>query len=147
MTPDLTARPPRSPHARLGGYVLLPRLLDKARAARAGRAGAYNYDGPLDQPFFRFTGLAAADLAAEVAKGGGDGELLAWVQAHARPAREAWEIERWSEHQVRRGPDGDAAKIAFFATHLASLSASRQDVHTWFGLVDLDDHVAFGGPA
>ena len=28
--PDLTQRPPRSPRQRLGGYALLPRMLDKA---------------------------------------------------------------------------------------------------------------------
>ena len=37
--PDLTQRPPRSPRVRLGGYVLLPRLLDKGRAALAGTLG------------------------------------------------------------------------------------------------------------
>ena len=44
-SPDLTKRPPRSPRARLGGYVILPRMLDKGRAAIAGRrrlkAGRY----------------------------------------------------------------------------------------------------------
>ena len=35
-TPDLTQHPPRSPRVRLGGFVHLPRLLDKARAFAAG---------------------------------------------------------------------------------------------------------------
>ena len=30
--PDLTQRPPRSPRVRLGGFVILPRMLDKGRA-------------------------------------------------------------------------------------------------------------------
>ena len=29
---DLTQRAPRSPRVRLGGYVILPRMLDKGRA-------------------------------------------------------------------------------------------------------------------
>ncbi|HEX7632014.1 MAG TPA: DUF5069 domain-containing protein, partial [Lacunisphaera sp.] len=37
--PDLTRHPPRSPRTRLGGYVQLPRLIDKARAVAAGTAG------------------------------------------------------------------------------------------------------------
>src|SRR5207249_4770630 len=41
--PDLTKRPPRSPRLRLGGYVLLPRMLDKGRAEIAGQAGEYHY--------------------------------------------------------------------------------------------------------
>ena len=33
--PDLTKFPPRSPRVRLGGYVTLPRMLDKGRATLA----------------------------------------------------------------------------------------------------------------
>ena len=33
-TPDLRQRPPRSPRVRLGGYVILPRMLDKGRDHR-----------------------------------------------------------------------------------------------------------------
>ena len=35
--PDLTQRPPRSPRVRLGGYAILPRLLDKGRARSPAR--------------------------------------------------------------------------------------------------------------
>ena len=36
---NLTQRPPRSPRVRLGGYTILPRILDKARASLAGTLG------------------------------------------------------------------------------------------------------------
>jgi hypothetical protein len=36
-TPDLTKQPPRSARVRLGGYVILPRMLDKGRATIAGK--------------------------------------------------------------------------------------------------------------
>ncbi len=36
-TPDLTQFPPRSPRVRLGGYVILPRMLDKGRATWPAR--------------------------------------------------------------------------------------------------------------
>src|SRR5512135_190240 len=49
--PDLTKRPPRSPRVRLGGYVILPRMLDKGRAAVAGTPGEYHYNCPMDQGF------------------------------------------------------------------------------------------------
>ena len=44
-TIDLTQRPPRSTRVRLGGYVLLPRILDKGRAALAGKLGEFHYGG------------------------------------------------------------------------------------------------------
>ena len=39
--PNLTQRAPRSPRVRLGGYVLLARILDKGRAEISGIAGEY----------------------------------------------------------------------------------------------------------
>ena len=81
--PDLTQRPPRSPRVRLGGYVLLPRILDKGRATLAGKLGAYRFSGKgMDRHFFNFTGLDHESLKAELAKGGGDTELLAWVNGN-----------------------------------------------------------------
>ena len=41
---DLTQRPPRSLHSRLGGFVILPRMLDKGRATLVKRNGDYNYN-------------------------------------------------------------------------------------------------------
>jgi hypothetical protein len=40
---DLTQRPPRSFHVRLGGLVILPRMLDKGRATLTKKNGEYNY--------------------------------------------------------------------------------------------------------
>lgn len=42
--PNLTQRPPRSPRVRLGGYVILARILDKGRAGLASLAGEYKYN-------------------------------------------------------------------------------------------------------
>jgi len=147
-TVDLTQRPPRSPRSKLGGYVLLPRILDKARALLAGKIGAYRYDGTgMDRHFFNFTGIDYESLKQEVAKGGGDGELLAWVQANAKYQRQPWEIVAWSDYHTRRTPDSDAETLAHFAQAVAKLSTSREDINTWFDLLDLDDYCTFGGKA
>ena len=39
--PDLAQRPPRSSRVHLGGFTILPRALDKARATLAGTNGDY----------------------------------------------------------------------------------------------------------
>ena len=82
--PDLTKRPPRSPRIRLGGYVLLPRMLDKGRAEIAGQSGDYHYNCPLDQHFVNFVGIDPAALRKELAAGKGDGEILNWVNETAQ---------------------------------------------------------------
>ena len=143
--PDLTKRPPRSPHCRLGGYVILPRLLDKGRAVIAGTNGEFNYDAPLDQHIKDFLGLDFAALKEELASGKGDGEILEWVNANAKHPRAAWEIDAWSTFVARRGPSGDVETLQYFAEYVGKFSQDREDVKTWFDLVDLDDHVSFGG--
>ena len=147
-SPDLTQRPPRSPRVRLGGYVLLPRILDKGRATLAGKLGEYHYSGKgMDRHFFNFVGLDHESLKKEIAKGAGDGELLAWVQANAKHQRQPWEIAAWSEYHLRRTPDSDAETLSDFADKVKKHSASREDINTWFDLLDLDDHCTFGGKA
>jgi len=143
--PDLTKRPPRSPHCRLGGYVILPRLLDKGRAVIAGTNGEFTYDAPLDQHLKEFLGFDFAALKEQLAAGKGDGEILDWVNANSKHKRAAWEIDSWSTFMARRGPSGDVETLEYFAGYVGKFSKDREDVKTWFDLVDLDDYVTFGG--
>jgi hypothetical protein len=145
--PDLTKRPPRSPRCRLGGYVTLPRLLDKGRATIAGTNGEFNYDAPLDQHLKDFLGLDMAALREQLAAGKGDGEILEWIHANAEHKRAAWEIDAWSNFMDHRGPSGDVETLKYFAAYVGKFAEEREDVKTWFDLVDLDDHVTFGGRA
>ena len=144
--PDLTLRPPRSPRQRLGGYAILPRALDKGRATIAGKQGEYHFNCPLDQRFLEFGGIDAEQLKAQLATGKGDGEILNWINAHSRTKPKPWEIVSWSAYQDARGPD-DLESREFFDSSLAKLSKTREDILTWFDLLDLDDYVSFGGKA
>ena len=143
--PNLRQRPPRSPRVRLGGYVILPRVLDKGRAEQAGTAGEYKFNNPMDRHWFRFTGITPEALKAELAAGKSDSEILAWVQENAPHQREPWEIQQWSDYPNERGPDSDAETLKFFAGRVGALSKTREDVKGWFDYLDLDDHVSFGG--
>ena len=144
---DLTQRPPRSMRSRLGGFVLLPRILDKGRAKLAGKNGEYNYNSPTDQHLVRFLGLDLEALLNELATGKADGEILEWVQAHAKTPRDPWEIEAWSAYMEKRGPDSDAETLSGFAEYVGQHSKTREDIKTWFDALDLDDFVSFGGKA
>ena len=143
--PNLTQRPPRSPRVRLGGYVILARIVDKGRAEIAGQAGEYKYNNPMDRHWFRFTGITPEALKAELAAGKGDGEIIAWVDEKAQPRRSPWEIQHWSTYFNERGPDSDIETLEFFTERLGALTKTREDIKTWFDYLDLDDHVTFGG--
>src|SRR5687767_14067923 len=137
ITPtDLTQRPPRSARVRLGGYAILPRMLDKGRAAIAGKIGEFKYACPLDQEFLDFAGIDSEKLREQLAAGKGDGEILDWIKANATKKREPHEIEAWSCYQDRRAP-GEAEKREFFQSVHKEYGPNRSDIVTWFDLLDL----------
>jgi hypothetical protein len=71
--------------------------------------------------------------------------MLAWVQANAKTPHEPWEVAQWSNYQLQRSSDSDAETLQFFAEAVAKFSTTREDIKTWFDLLDLDDYVTFGG--
>jgi hypothetical protein len=142
--PDLSRHPPRSPRCRLGGYVHLPRLIDKARAFAAGTIGDYHYPCPFDARFFAYTGLNADAFLAEVKAGKSDAELLAYVQATAQPPRHAAEIAAWSEWLQQLGPTSPDKREFFNEVHRKN-APHREDIAAWFDWLELDDFVTFGG--
>src|SRR5262245_24283597 len=145
-TTDLNQHPPRSPRVRLGGFAILPRMLDKGRAAIAGKNGEYKYACPLDERFLDFVGIDPAALKKQLAAGKGDGEILTWIEKNAKMKRTDPEIAAWSEFAERRTP-GDAESRKYFTELHEKTAPNREDVSSWFDLLDVDDYVSFGGKA
>ena len=145
-TTDLTQHPPRSPRVRLGGYAILPRMLDKGRATIAGKQGEYNFACPLDQRFLEFAGIDPEALRKELAGGKGDGEILEWIQKNAGNKHTEPEIAAWSELADKRAP-ADVESREFFNELHQKTAPKREDIVTWFDLLDVDDYVSFGGKA
>jgi hypothetical protein len=141
-TPDLTQHPPRSPYVTLGGFAHLPRLIDKARAKNARKAGDYVYNCPMDENFFVFTGIKAKAFLAAVKTRKSDSQVLAWVRAHTK--RLPGEIMAWSAWIRTNGP-GRRQGHERFSEQIAALGKDRDDIRTFFDLLDLDDYVTFGG--
>lgn len=145
-TPDLTKQPPRSARVRLGGYVILPRCLDKGRASLAGKNGEYKYACPLDERFLDFVGIDPKALKKQIAAGKGDGDILQWIQANAKFKRTESEIAAWSALGEQRAPSDPESREYFNGLH-AKAAPKREDISTWFDLLDVDDYVSFGGKA
>ena len=143
---DLTQRPPRSARTRLGGFALLPRMLDKGRATIAGKNGEFHYNCPLDQHILGFLGLDPEALKAELATGKGDGEILEWILANAQHKRTPWEIAQWSAYRDQVVPT-DVEGREYFNNMHKQTGEKREDIATWADVLDLDDYVTFGGKA
>jgi len=142
--PNLTEHPPRSVRVRLGGFVHLPRLLDKARAELEGKNGDYHYNCPLDGSFFAFTGINAEEMLAEIKTGKSDTEMLAWVVAKAN--RQPFEVAAWSTWLEAHGPGGVDGH-EWLAGVVKEGAPDRDDIRSFADLLDLDDYVSFGGRA
>jgi hypothetical protein len=143
-TIDLTQRPPRSPRVTLGGYVILPRMLDKGRAELAGKAGDYHFNCGLDQRFVGFAGVSSEDILQLLKEGKSDSEILAWIRQHGK--RSDFEIASWSQFQLQRCPSDNEGR-EFLSGTVQKLAPDRDDIQTIFDVLDLDDFVSFGGAA
>jgi hypothetical protein len=142
---DLTQHAPRSPRSRLGGYALIPRMLDKGRASIANKNGEYHYNCPLDQRILEFLGLDPEALKTELESGKGDGEIFAWIEANQKNKHTPEEIAKWTTEQDNRKPDSDSQE--FFDEYLSKVGPNRKDIKVWVDLLELDDYVSFGGKA
>lgn len=143
-TPDLTKFPPRSPRTRLGGYVILPRCLDKGRATLAGKNGDYHYACPLDQGFLTFAGIDSEELKKQLGKS--DTEVLEWITANAKNKPTPSQIIAWTNWQDNRSPDNPDSREYFNSLHKTN-APKRTDISTWFDVLEVDDFVTFGGKA
>ena len=142
--PDLTQHPPRSIRVRLGGYVHLPRLLDKARAVLAEKAGDYHYNCPLDEEFFDFTRIGHEAMLAEIKSGKTDNQILAWVNETSK--RQRYEVACWSAWLEQNGPGG-APGHKWAAGVIEGNKSERDDIRSFADLLDFDDYHSYGGKA
>jgi hypothetical protein len=142
--PDLTKCPPRSPRVRLGGYVTLPRMLDKGRATIIGKNGEYHYNCPMDQHFLNFAGIDPVALKKQLASGKGDGEILEWIEKTAKHKPSGAEIKAWSDFMNDRAP-ADIESRQYVNDIQSKVAPKREDVSSWFDLLDVDDYASFGG--
>jgi Domain of unknown function (DUF5069) len=130
---------PRSPYERLGNYVHLPRLIDKARLHRQGLLNGYNYRTVgFDKHLLAFLKIdpdAFEKVANELED---DAAILAWVrQTGVQHSPE--EIEQWNEAMISRRPDSAVKKARFVHFLKEAGGADGKDIRTYFDLIEFDE--------
>ena len=136
---DLTRDFPRSPHEKLGGYVVAARTVDKCRAYLNGTLGEYHYDCPLDNFFFRFAGIEAQALSAFVGTGADDDQVGEWIAGQATQ-RPPIEIIHWNNEmrELRIGQLPDPQQ-EFLEGYVPRFIPSNRRVYTWFDVYDIEE--------
>jgi hypothetical protein len=130
---------PRSPYDRLGGYVHLPRLIDKARLHRKGLLDGYNYKTVgFDKHLLAFLKLNGDQFEEVSNRFDEDRDILRWVEENSAQ-HSPDEIEHWNQQMILRHPD-TAAKQARFNHFLKEAGGEgRRDIKTYFDLIEFDE--------
>ncbi len=134
----------RSPREVLGGYAVLPRLIDKVRLSGQGRLpDEYRENllkqgkGTLDGRFMEFSSVGPDALREAILSLPDDRAVLDWVERNGRPHTDS-EKTGWFREIVsdRPYPDRLAVRIRNYPE-----VASRFDVGAMnaFDLIDLDE--------
>jgi hypothetical protein len=130
---------PRSPYEKLGGYVHLPRLIDKAKLNRTGLLNGYNYKTTgFDKHLLAFLKIDGDVFEEAVNRLDNDPAILTWVQENGvRHPPQA--IEEWNDAMISRHPDTAAKKARFTHFLKESGGAGRKDIKTYFDLIEFDE--------
>ena len=130
---------PRSPYQKLGGYVHLPRLIDKAKLHRKGLLNGYNYKTVgFDKHLLAFLKLDPDAFEETAHRLDDDDAIIHWVEEHgARHSPEA--VEEWNQAMVSRHPDTAAKKARFVHFLKEAGGAGRKDIKTYFDLIEFDE--------
>ena len=135
---DLRKTVPRSPKDKMLGLVSLKRTIDKAKAHNEGHLGEYDYDCPHDRPLFEFLGTNGDEFARKVQELDSDQAIAEWIQREHLRKKTPADIERFNEERMRWHPD--PAHQGHYDDLRKSVAPERDDVSTWFDLLDLDEH-------
>jgi len=149
----MTSRPIplRSPRETLGGYVFLPRLIDKVRLHAKGKLPPEYISNllkpglTLDGRLITFTGLDAEELRRAILDSKTDEEVLTWIKRHAKPHTEG-EKKQWiAEIEVYR-PNAERAQWRREAYEELALKVDPATL-SLFDLIDMDEGRTIPKPA
>jgi hypothetical protein len=136
---NLTTEKPRSPKDKLVGLLSLKRVVDKAKAHNEGQLGEYDYDCPHDKPVFEFLGTNGEEFARKVKELQTDDAIAAWVQSDFLSKKSREDIEKYNTERLRWHPEPGSPAAQYFETLRSQVAPGRNDVVTWFDLLDLDE--------
>ena len=130
---------PRSPYDRLGGYVHLPRLIDKAKLHRKGLLNGYNYKTVgFDKHLLAFLKLNPDAFEEAANRLDHDSAILEWVEQNGAK-HSAQAIEEWNHAMISRHPDSAVKRARFLHFLKEAGGEKRGDIQTYFDLIEFDE--------
>lgn len=138
---DLTRQPATSPRHRTGGYALLSRMTDKARADIAGTIGDYHTDCPLDHLLLDWKGVEYSVVRQALEAGATDEEIAGKLDSLGTPKTQQ-EVTAWSDGVENATMHGDPEKGSWFDGECQKLGLDGATTTT-FDWLEADDRASF----
>ena len=141
LAPDLRDEKefPRSPRAKLGGYVLAARAVDKCRADILGQIGEYHTDCPIDKIWLEFAEIDYPSFRSVVETGATDEEIGVWIEQNAKK-RPRSEIVVWNNQQRdARMSDLPPELQEFMEDYIEQNVPRHRIVYRFFDIYDLEE--------
>jgi hypothetical protein len=137
---DLRKQPPRSPHDKLGGYVVAARSLDKCRALLAGVNGEYNFHPcGLSALLWEFTGITPDRFKEFVATGASDDEVSTWLKSTSK-VKEPLAVIRWNnELKCKRISELPDRYQEYYETYIPQFCPQPNKVRFFFDVYDAEE--------
>jgi Domain of unknown function (DUF5069) len=97
---------PRRGREAIGDALWLARIVDKARAAKAGTIHDYIYPCPMDKGVLERWGVSVEEFEDAIGKDPSDGGMFRWLLEHTTPDQiheaNAWLLEEKMENLQRQ---------------------------------------------
>jgi Domain of unknown function (DUF5069) len=140
LAKDLRKDYPRSPRAKLGGYVIAARCADKCRAFLLGMNGEYSYwPCSLANQWFSFAGITPEQFKDVVSTGATDEELATWI-ADASKIKDAGEVMKWNNAmRDTRLSDMSLQAQQYLEEYIPQFVPAHRPVYVWFDVYDLEE--------
>ena len=133
---NLTEESPRGPREKIADLVHIPRMIDKARAARQNTLGEYIYPCPMDKMMLEFLKVDQ-DAFQEKACNDTEDSLTNWITMQCQN-RSSEDKDTINNRILKAHPD-NPEKQEYFNETLNKIDPSRTDITTWVELIDLEE--------
>ncbi len=139
---DLTKEAATSPGKRIGNYVILGRLADKARAEfMGGNIGEYHTNCPLDHILLDWKEIQYGDIKKEIVGGADNDALAKFLDMHGA-TKDTDEVKAWSDSMEKVNPYFNPEKKDWYAGECAKLGLDPATT-PMFQWLDADDKATF----
>ena len=134
---DLTQSFPRNPKTKMSGLVMIPRMIDKARAYNSKTLGEYIFPCPLDKIILEFLGIDYKKFT-HLAQKLTDEEIALWINEKCLH-RSRSDKEHVNQKLLKRKPDTQESLDRFNELR-DKIDPTIENITTWVDLLELDEN-------